>query len=195
MKRRILVINAHPDRGKQHLCTAFAAAYCDGAAVAGHEVRRIDLAGFAFPMLQSQDAFESGPVPEELDIAVKDSVWAQHLVFIFPLWLGTMPALMKAFLEQVMRPGIAFDYARPGSPAKTLLKGRSARIIVTMGMPALLYRLWFLSHGVATFRRGILHFVGIRPVRERFFGMIDNASEHTRRKWIEQVRRFGSKAS
>lgn len=194
MPKRILVINAHPDRMKHHLCSSLAEAYCEGAAAAGHEIRRIDLAGFDFPMLHSQEEFESRNVPQELEIAVQNIVWAEHLVFIFPLWLGTMPALLKAFLEQVMRPGVAFEYAKPGSPAKTLLKGRSARIIVTMGMPAIFYRLWFLSHGVATLRRGILNFVGIKPVRQTFYGMLDQASETKRRKWLEQVRGFGSNA-
>lgn len=194
MPKRILVINAHPDRTKHHLCSSFAEAYCEGAAATGHEIRRIDLAGFDFPMLHSQEEFESGRVPQELEIAVQDLVWAEHLVFIFPLWLGTMPALLKAFLEQVMRPGVAFTHARKDGPAKTLLKGRSARIIVTMGMPAILYRLWFLSHGVATLRRGILNFVGIKPVRQTFYGMLEQASEVKRQKWLEQVRGFGCNA-
>ena len=93
--------------------------------------------------------------------------WAEHIVFVFPLWLGTMPALLKAFLEQVMRPGIAFAY--PDEKCgfnKTLLQGRSARIVVTMGMPSFFYRLWFLGHGIAGMRRNILNFVGIKPVRE-----------------------------
>lgn len=194
MPKRILVINAHPDRTKHHLCSSFAEAYCEGAAATGHEIRRIDLAGFDFPMLHSQEEFESGRVPQELEIAVQDLVWAEHLVFIFPLWLGTMPALLKAFLEQVMRPGVAFTHASKDGPAKTLLKGRSARIIVTMGMPAILYRLWFLSHGVATLRRGILNFVGIKPVRQTFYGMLEQASEVKRQKWLEQVRGFGCNA-
>lgn len=194
MLKRILVINAHPDRLKHHLCTSFAETYIEGASAAGHETRRIDLAGFSFPLLHSQEEFECGKVPEELQAAVDDICWAEHLVFIFPLWLGTMPALLKAFLEQVMRPGVAFEYAKRGGVAKTLLKGRSAHLIVTMGMPTIVYRLWFFNHGIAALRRGILNFVGIRPVRESYYGMLEQAGDATRKKWIEQVRVFGSKA-
>jgi putative NADPH-quinone reductase len=195
MAKRILVINGHPDRLHHHLCTAFTEAYIEGAAGAGHEIRRIDLAGFQFPMLRSQIEFEDGNLPEELSVAVEDILWAEHLVFIFPLWLGTMPALVKAFLEQVMRPGIAFEYGADGLSTKTLLQGRSARLIVTMGMPAVVYRLWFMNHGISALRRGILNFAGIKPVRGSLYGMVGKTSDSRRRKWLDQVRHLGGRAA
>jgi putative NADPH-quinone reductase len=107
-----------------------------------------------------------------------------------------MPALLKAFLEQVMRPGIAFAYPEAGKSGftKTLLKGRSARVVVTMGMPAFLYRLWYFGHGIAGMRRNILNFVGISPVRETLFGMVEGAGDDKRRKWIEAMRTLGTAA-
>ena len=106
-----------------------------------------------------------------------------------------MPALLKAFLEQVMRPGTAFAYPdKGGGFTKTLLRGRSARVVVTMGMPSVVYRLWFLGHGIAGMKRSILHFVGISPVRETLFGMVAGASDATRAKWIQQMRRMGERA-
>jgi putative NADPH-quinone reductase len=195
MAKRILVINAHPDRLRRHLCHALVEAYVEGASGAGHSIRRIDLAGFEFSLLHSQEEFESRNVPAELKGAVEDILWAEHLVFVFPLWLGTMPALLKAFLEQVMRPGVAFDYVSKGGPAKTLLNGRSARLIVTMGMPSFVYRLWFLAHGIAGLRRSILNFVGIKPVRTTFFGMLEQAGDGKRRTWVEKVRALGRDAA
>ena len=195
MAKRILVINGHPDRHSHHLCTAFAEAYIEGASSAGHTIRLIELAAFDFPMLRSQTEFEKAQPPEELKIAVENILWAEHLVFIFPLWLGTMPALVKSFLEQVMRPGIAFEYVEGSVATRSLLDGRSGRLIVTMGMPSLVYRLWFLNHGIAALRRGILNFVGIRPVRESLYGMVGQADEDKCRKWLSQVRRLGSRAA
>lgn len=194
MGKRILVINGHPDRSKGHLCEALAAAYLDGASTAGHSIRNIDLADVEFPVLRSQAEFESHKVPQELQAAVADIQWAEHLVLIFPLWLGTMPALLKAFLEQVMRPGVAFEYAAKGGLPKTLLKGRTARLIVTMGMPPLVFRFWYFNHGIATLRRSILNFAGVSPVRETQFGMLDQANDTTRKGWIAQVRALGAKA-
>lgn len=133
-------------------------------------------------------------IPDTLKEAAEAVVWAEHMVFVFPLWLGTMPALLKAFLEQVMRPGTAFAYPQKGDGfAVSLLRGRSARLVVTMGMPAPVYRIWFLSHGIAGMRRGILNFVGIRPVRETLFGMVAGASDTTRAKWIGQMRELGQR--
>ena len=74
-------------------------------------------------------------MPESLVSASESIKWCEHLVLVMPLWLGTMPALLKAFLEQVMRPGFAFEYCSNGNVKALLLKGRSARVIVTMECP------------------------------------------------------------
>lgn len=195
MPRRILIVVGHPDPSPDRLCRGLAKAYGEGAEKAGHSVRRVDLATLDFPMLRTMQAFEHGSVPEELKDAAEAIVWAEHIVFVFPLWLGTMPAMLKAFLEQVMRPGTAFAYPDKGGDfTKTLLSGRSARLVVTMGMPSVLYRLWFLGHGLASMRRSILHFVGISPVRETLFGMVAAASDSSRAKWIRQMRGLGARA-
>ena len=119
---------------------------------------------------------------------------AEHIVFVFPLWLGTMPALVKAFLEQVMRPGTAFGYPDEEGPGRKLLTGRSARIVVTMGMPGLLYRLWFREHGIAGMRRSILNFVGIKPVRTTYLGLATGSSEKKRANWLTAMERLGARA-
>lgn len=110
------------------------------------------MAQLEFPILRTQEEFEQDPLPETLVEAQGAIVSAQHLVVIFTLWHGTMPALLKAFLEQVMR----------GFP-RGLLAGRSARIVVTMGMPALIYRWYFQAHGVRGLERSVLRFAGMKP--------------------------------
>ncbi|AZO21849.1 MULTISPECIES: NAD(P)H-dependent oxidoreductase [unclassified Mesorhizobium] len=195
MSRRILIVIGHPDPSPERLCRALAAAYAEGAQRAGHVVRKIDLAALEFPLLRTTQEFEHGVVPDSLKEAAEAVIWAQHIVFVFPLWLGTMPAMLKAFLEQVMRPGVAFAYPDKGiGLPKTLLRGRSARLVVTMGMPAAVYRLWFLGHGLAGMRRSILNFAGIKPVRETLFGMIANASDAKRAGWMKQMQSLGERA-
>ncbi|MBN9075783.1 MAG: dehydrogenase [Rhizobiales bacterium 65-79] len=196
MPRRILVVLGHPDLNPRRLCRALADSYAEGARSAGHEVRRIDIARLDFPLLSSMEEFEHGMIPPDLKDAAEAIRRAEHIVFVFPLWLGTMPALLKAFLEQVMRPGVAFAYPKAGKDgfAATLLKGHSARVIVTMGMPAPLYRFWYLGHGIAGMRRNILNFVGIGPVRESLFGMVESVSDARRRKWIAAMHALGKRA-
>ncbi len=68
------------------------------------------------------------------------------------------------------------------------LTGKSARIAVTMGVPAFFYRWYFGTHGLKGLERNILGFVGIGPIRESLFGMIEGASDAKRRKWLERMR-------
>ncbi len=193
MAKRIVIIDGHPDPAGGRLCHALAAAYAEGAFEAGHAVTMVTLAELDVPLLRTHDAFEHGAVPESLAPAAAAITAADHLVFVFPLWLGTMPALVKAFLEQVFRPGTAFEYQPNGFPKK-LLAGRSARLVVTMGMPALVYRWFFGAHGIRGIERNILEFVGIKPVRESFFGNVEGAREETRAKWLEAMRAHGRDA-
>lgn len=189
MPRRILIIEAHPDGHEGHFCGALADAYAEGAARSGFALRRIDISTLDFPMLCSREEFENQPAPPALAGAAEAIRWAEHIVFVFPLWLGTMPALLKAFLEQVIRPGIAFEYRDRGTAA--LLSGRSARLVVTMGMPATVYRFWFGGHGVNGFARSILNFAGVRPVRQSLFGMVQQRSDATRARWLARMKALG----
>ena len=167
---RILIIQGHPDPDKRHLCHGLADAYAEGAAEAGHAVRRTEIAALDFALLRSQKAWEHGELPGGLAVAQDDIKWASHIVIVFPLWLGGMPALLKGFLEQVARPGFAF-LREGGSTAFTKkgLTGRSARVVVTMGMPVLVYRWYFLAHSLKSLERNILGFVGISPIRETWW--------------------------
>ena len=119
----------------------------------------------------------------------EDMRWAEHWVFLFPLWHGTMPALLKGFLEHMFRPGFAMEYREKRFP-KGLLAGHSARIIVTMGMPVLFYRWYFGAYGLRGFERSMLSFAGIKPIRECLFGLAF-ADEQKRARWLEDLRKCG----
>jgi putative NADPH-quinone reductase len=191
---RILLIQGHPDALIPHLGHALEDAYAQGAEAAGHEVRRVQVARLDFPLLHSQLDWEGGTLPPSLAQAQTDIAWAQHLVFFFPLWLGDMPAVLKAFLEQVARPGFAFKAEGSNPFGKKGLVGRSARVVVTMGMPALLYRWYFRAHSVKSLERNVLGFIGIAPVRETLIGMVDKLGDDGVKKWGDKLRRMGAAA-
>ncbi len=126
--------------------------------------------------------------------AQADIAWAEHLLLIFPLWLGDMPALVKGFLEQVARPGFAFRAAGSNPFGRKQLKGRSARVVVTMGMPALAYRWYFRAHSLNALERNILGFVGIAPIHETLIGMVGQPGEgdpEAARGWLAKLRKLG----
>lgn len=189
MTKRIAIIQGHPDAAGNHLLNAMADAYAEAAISSGHEVRRIEVAKLDFPLLRTQVDFATGELPPALVPSRDDMRWAEHWVFLFPLWHGTMPALLKGFLEHIFRPGFAMAYRERQFP-KRLLSGRSARIVVTMGMPAMLYRWYFGGFGVRSFERSILSFAGIKPIRESLYGLT-LADDKKRAGWIEDMRRHG----
>jgi putative NADPH-quinone reductase len=195
---KIVVIQGHPDSTGGHFCNALASAYADGAAAAGPELRLIDVAGQSFELLRSKEGFEDDAPPLSIRDAQEAISWAQHLVIVYPLWLGSMPAVLKGFFEQVFRPGFAFgepggEAGKMGGRGKKRLKGRSARVVVTMGMPAFVYRWYFGAHGLKNLERNVLAFVGIRPVRVSLIGMVEQ-SESRRRVWLDRMQRLGAKA-
>lgn len=192
--KRVLLVQGHPDAGARHLCHGLAAAYAEGAAQAGCEVRTLDVARLDFPLLRSQQQWEHEPVPAGLAQAQQDIAWAQHIVFVFPLWLGDMPALLKGFLEQVARPGFAFAAGARNPFTAKGLTGRSARLVVTMGMPALVYRWVFAAHGVRSLERNILGFVGIAPVRHTLVGGAGALSPARADAWLRRMRQLGERA-
>jgi putative NADPH-quinone reductase len=193
--KRILLLQGHPDGGSAHLCHALAAAYAEGAQEAGHELRTVDVAGLDFPLLRSQHAWEKEPLPPALQQPQQDIAWAEHLVLFFPLWMGDMPALLKGFLEQVARPGFAFGAdATRGPFTSKALTGRSARVVVTMGMPALVYRWYFRAHSIKSLERNILGFVGIAPVHETLIGGVGQLGHGAAEKSFARLRRLGREA-
>lgn len=171
MSKRIVIIQGHPDCNERHLNHVLADAYAEGARASGHEVRMVTVAALDFPMLRSQQDWEHGEVPLMLKAAQDDIRWAEHLLVFFPLWLGGMPAVLRAFLEQVLRPGFAFSYSSNNPMGVKGLAGRSARVVVTMGMPSLFYKWFFRAHSLKALKRNILGFVGISPIRQTVIGM------------------------
>lgn len=189
MGRRILIINGHPDAAQGRFVHALAGAYQRGCSAAGHEVRTLVVAELDFPLLRTGEDFLKGRAPKSIAAAQENVRWADHLVILYPLWLGSMPALLKGFLEQLLRPGFGFAAAKGRGLPRKLLKGKTARIIVTMGMPALFYRWVYRAHSLKSLERNILAFCGIAPVRASVVGMIEN--KRNREQWLQKVERLG----
>jgi putative NADPH-quinone reductase len=189
----IAIIQGHPDGNARHYCHALADEYAASARASGHVVRVIDVGRLEFPLLRSKEAFERSEVPAELLEAQRDIAWADHLLLVYPLWLGEMPALVKALFEQVLRPGFAFEISGRGWKPK--LRGKTARVVVTMGMPAAFYRWYFGAHSLKSLRRNILSFVGFKPVRTTLIGLVEGKSPKRRQRWLAKLRALGAAAA
>ncbi len=195
MPKRIVIIDGHPDADPKRFVHALADAYEQGALGAGHEVQRIRVAALELPLLRTAQDFQSGTPSRDVRTCQQTLAWAQHWVILYPLWLGSMPALLKAFFEQVGRPGFAFAAARGRGLPRKLLAGRSARVVVTMGMPGLFYRWYYRAHSLRSLERNILAFMGIAPVRASVIGMVEALSGAQREQWLRRMRAYGKRAS
>jgi putative NADPH-quinone reductase len=185
---KVLVINGHPDPRPDRLCAALAESYAEGAVEGGLQVRRLAIGELDFPVLRTAADF-SAPAPEgPIRQAQDDITWADHVVIVHPLWLGGEPALLKAFLEQVLRYGFALDPSH--KRLQGLLTGRSIRLIVTMGMPAALYRVLF-GPTLKPLMPLVFFFSGFWPIRTTLLGGVGEASAERSAAWLERVRQLG----
>jgi len=189
--KRIFLLDGHPDPSPERFCAALADAYADGARRSGHEVRRLDLGAMAIPVLRSRDDFVKGPLAPDA-AHVQDAIsWADHIVVIHPLWLGSQPALLRALFEQVFRYG--FVRAEPANRrSQKILKGRTAHVVATMRMSAFLYRWQQGAFGVRSLEKSLLHYAGVRPVCRTLIGSVDELSDGRRRQWLRRLQEAGA---
>lgn len=191
MAQRILVILGHP--APNSLCAGMATAYAEGAQAAGAEVRRLDLSTLHFdPRLQAGYRGEQ-PLEPDLVAAQADITWAEHLVWVYPIWWGAMPALLKGFIDRVFLPGYAFKYRQGSSLWDRLLAGRTAELLVTMDSPPWYFRWVTHMPGHHQMKKAILEFCGIRPVKVRSFGPVRTADAKRLGAWVAQARALGAR--
>jgi putative NADPH-quinone reductase len=194
----ILIIQGHPDPSSARFCRALANAYVAGATEGSRAYEILDIAALDFPLLRGRAEWEGLPAPNDIAAAQAKVAAAEHLVIFYPLWLGSMPARLKAFFEQSLRPGFAFGgtggHAAGGSWERQL-KGKSARIVVTMGMPAFVYRWYFGAHSLKALERNILGFCGIGPIKETLIGNVEGCGAEKRAGWLKKLEELGRKGA
>lgn len=188
--RKILVILGHPR--SESLCASLAQAYADGARQAGAQVRFLSVGQLAFnPAFQGYGAVQ--PLEPDLQTAQADISWARHLVWVYPIWWGAMPAVLKGFIDRVFLPGYAFKYRKDSPWWDRLLAGRSAELLVTMDSPPWYFRWVTRMPGHHQMKKAILEFCGIRPVKVHSFGPVRSASPAQLAQWVDQARTLGKR--
>ncbi|HVU18253.1 MAG TPA: NAD(P)H-dependent oxidoreductase [Candidatus Didemnitutus sp.] len=189
---RIVIIQGHPYPEGGHFGHALAEAYVRGARAGGHGVRQFAVARADFSWIRNRREWTEQPVPASLRSVQRAIGRADHLVLFFPLWLGTMPAVLKAFLEQILRPGFALIYEGNRFPQNGF-RGKSARVVATTALPVFWHR-WFFGRGAGGLDHGILAFCGVRPVRGTLVGAVDSRQGGRRTQWLRRVETLGRAA-
>lgn len=180
---RVLIIDGHPR--KDSFCSAIASILERAATRRTVDCRTIRLRDLEFNTCLINDRLEPA-----LHKAQEDILWSEILVFVYPTWWGTMPALLKGFLDRSLRPGFAFCERSDGG-WRGCLQGRSALLVTTMDTPRWIYR-WLLgAPGHHAMRDATLGFCGISPIRILEFGPVRTSSLSQRRNWLAQIAREG----
>ena len=193
MEKKVCVIDGHPDPGEERYIHALCKAYSQGARSGGHRVETINVAEIAPQPLQTIEAFSQPPSPIYREQQEKIE-WADHVMLAFPLWLGSMPAATRALFEQIACGN--FFLQTGGSETnwpRKMMKGKSARVIVTMGMPALVYRTLMGGASLKALERGMLGISGFKRVRHTIIGGVES-SDKKRLKWLSEVADLGRSA-
>lgn len=187
--KNIVVINAHPD--KESFCFALAESYKMGAYKSGANVKLIHLIDLKFNPILTFGYRKISELEPDLVQIQEDILWANHLVFVYPNWWSTFPALLKGFIDRVFVPGFAFKF-RENSPFwDKLLKGKTARLIVTMDTPIWYYWIINRNAGHNAMKIGVLEFCGVKPVKIKVFSGIKTSDEAKRKKWLNEVEQLG----
>lgn len=187
----ILIIDGHPD--PESYGKALADAYQKGAEGSTASIHRIIIRDLQFnPNLEYGYRKRTELEPDLLD-AQEKLKWANHVVWIYPVWWGSVPAMMKGFLDRVLLPGFAFQKREGSLFWDRLLKGRSGRIICTMDQPTWYYRIFNGSPSHTAMKKLTCDFVGIKSVRITAIGPVRLSTDQFREKWLRKVETLGKR--
>lgn len=187
--KKILIINGHPD--KESFNYALSAAYKKGVEESNAEIKEINIRELNFKInLQFGYRKRTELEPDLLD-AQEKLKWANHLVFIYPVWWCSVPAIMKGFFDRILLPGFAFKKREKSLLTDKCLTGKTARIICTLDQPAWYYKLIYGNPSHNAIKKGTLHYIGIKKVRITTIGPVRLSKERYRTKWLKKVNKLG----
>ncbi|WP_394746874.1 NAD(P)H-dependent oxidoreductase [Spongiimicrobium salis] len=191
--KKVLIINGHPD--KESFNWALAESYKQGAMSESALVETLNLSELQFdPNLKYGYRIPYALEPD-LEMAIEKIREAEHLVWVFPMWWYGLPALLKGFIDRTFLPGITFKYQKGKLFPNKLLKGKTARIIVTADTVSWYNSLVMKNPAINQFKRGVLEFCGISPVKVTYLSVVKDSSEKQRLQWLAKVNQLGVRVS
>lgn len=183
--KKILIINGHPVQDT--FVDKLTNAYREGATSSGAIIRELVLKKLHFDINFREGYRGDQQLEADLVHAQELIAWADHLVFFYPNWWGTYPALLKGFIDRTFLPGFAFRYRKDKRTPEKLLTGKTARLVVTMDTPIWYYYWVQCAPGHHSMRKNILHFCGIRPVKINSFSPLRGTTESKKAAWLKTM--------
>ncbi len=185
----VLVVLAHPEPGS--LNHAIAAAAVGALGRAGHAVTFHDLQAERFdPVLRPGEAARDAALDSAIRRHCDDLARADGIVVVHPNWWGQPPAILKGWIDRVVRPGVAYAFregdAGEGVPVG-LLRARAAVVLNTSNTPEGREREAFGDPLDALWRRCVFGLCGVADVRRRTFGVVVTSTPEARRAWLAEA--------
>ncbi len=189
--KKILIINGHPKKGS--FSSLIVEQYIKGAKEAGAELREINVTDLPIENYLRYDHYGKSELGLEIKNSQDDVEWAEHIVFVHPVWWGSMPAILKCFIDVVFASGFAFRYKAGSKMPEKLLKGKTARIITTMDTPYFIYKYLFGAPSVNQLKSRTLEFCGISPIKVSYFGPVQSSTDKKRNIFLGEVFELGKR--
>jgi putative NADPH-quinone reductase len=186
----ILIILGHPDPGSFNHAIAGAAA--ETLRGLGHDVVLRDLYAEGFdPVLPAIEIPKGAALPPDVREHCDQLAAADGLVIVHPNWWGQPPAMLKGWVDRVIRPGVAYEFLEgdggEGVPVG-LLKARAALVFNTSNTPAQREQEVFGDPLERLWKDCILQFSGIPRIERRMFGVVCVSTPQQRAAWLDEVR-------
>lgn len=189
--KKILVIDGHPN--KDSLCFSLAEAYIEGAKEAGCEVKKLRLIDLDFDLILRYGYQKRMNLEPDLQSALQLLKWADHLVWVHPVWWSALPALVKSFLDRLFLPSLTYNTIPNSYRMEGLLKQKTAHIIATLDQPGWFYRLYFGAPSEKQLKSS-LKLCGVKTKQVSYFGIVKTSTDEQRKAWIEKTKEMGRKA-
>ena len=185
----ILIILAHPRRGSFNHAIAETAvkALCS----AGHRVVFHDLCDEQFPSnLPAEEMPDGGPVPPLIEQHCKELSQADGIIVIHPNWWGQPPAILKGWVDRVVRSGVAYRFQETDSGEGIpigLLPARAALVFNTSNTPPEREQTVFEDPLETIWKNCIFDLCGVKTFFRRMFSVVVMSSEEQRIQWLREV--------
>ena len=182
----ILIVLAHPDRASfNHALAAAADRACRRLrhAVALHDLYA---EGFA-PILPAAEIAKAAPLEPSLRRHCDELAAADGIVVVHPNWWGQPPAILKGWIDRVVRPGVAYAFeegdAGEGVPVG-LLRARTAVVLNTSNTPPAREQQAFGDPLESIWKRCVFELCGVTDVRRRTYSEIVTSTPEMRARWL-----------
>jgi putative NADPH-quinone reductase len=186
----ISIILAHPNPGSFNHAIADTAV--DALRRSGHEVMLHDLCQEQFPPLLSTAELQKDA---EFDPIIarhcEEIASADGIIVVHPNWWGMPPAILKGWIDRVLRPEVAYRFLEgdqgEGVPVG-LLKAKAAIIFNTANTPDERERKMFGDPLETLWKKCIFDLCGVKNVQRRTFSVVVTSTRQQRTEWLAEVR-------